>query len=112
MSWFRHLVRMSPRHFSGEVFWACPSGSRDLGADQGHAEKLVSSRLAQYRLDVPPGGVGGGGWGEEHLDLPAQTVAPVTRTQGSSSYQMYFLLILFFYFPRSNVADVVILKEW
>ena len=32
----------------------------------------------------PPGGVGGSGRGEERLDLPAQTVAPVTQTQISS----------------------------
>ena len=28
----------------------------------------------------PPGGDGGSGRGEEHLDLPAQAVAPETRT--------------------------------
>ena len=29
----------------------------------------------------PPGGVGGSGQGEEHLDLPAQAVALATQTR-------------------------------
>ena len=35
----------------------------------------------------PPGGVGGSDWGEKHLDLPAEAVAPATRTQISSRKQ-------------------------
>ena len=35
----------------------------------------------------PPGGVDGNGQGEECLDLPAQTVAPTTRTRISDTKQ-------------------------
>ena len=66
-----YLVRMPPGCLPWDVFWACPSGRR-TGADQGHAGEIISL-LA---------GLGMSWCGDERLDLPAQTFAPMTWISG------------------------------
>ena len=64
---------------------ACPSGRKPQGRLRMPERLYLLAGLEH--LGVSPRGVGWSGLGEEHLDLPAKTVAPVTRTQLSARKQ-------------------------
>ncbi|TWW61054.1 hypothetical protein D4764_05G0011440 [Takifugu flavidus] len=53
MRWLGHLLRMPPGRLPGEMFRACPSGSRPPGRPRTHWRDYVS-RLAWERLGIPP----------------------------------------------------------
>lgn len=53
LRWFVHLVRMTPGHIPGEVFWACPTGRRPWGQAQDTLEGLYFSAglgMPQHRI--------------------------------------------------------------
>ncbi|KAK3506410.1 hypothetical protein QTP70_009330 [Hemibagrus guttatus] len=53
LRWLRHLFRMPPGRLPGEVFRACPTGTRPQGRPRTRWRDHVS-RLAWERLGVPP----------------------------------------------------------
>ena len=68
---------------SGMAFWEeTPGQTKDT------LERLYLL-AALGRSRCTPGGIGGSGWGEEHLDFPAQVVAPATWTRISSRKRTY-----------------------
>ena len=75
LRWFGHLVRLPPGHLPAKVFRACPSERRPQGDTNDMLERSYLS--AGFGTSWYPGSA----QGEEHLNLPAQAVAPTTQTR-------------------------------
>ncbi|MEQ2229757.1 ETS translocation variant 1 [Ilyodon furcidens] len=99
---------MPPGRCPREVFHARPTGRRPMGMAQDTLEGLCLSAGLGTPW-APPGGAGGGVWGEGRLGVSAESAAPATRSRISGRRRIAEVVFLM---PPSGPLTPTLILAW